>query len=61
MAYDNNVIIGIEFLMGPAGNVSHGYELGSVNLRELEFPRLADVEQGELQPLIDESLLLLRV
>jgi hypothetical protein len=60
MADDDNVLVGIKFLMGTAGDVSHGDELGSGKFRELEFPRLADVKQGEVFTLINENLYLLR-
>lgn len=56
MTDDDNMFIGIKFLMGPARDVSHGDELGSSNFRKLEFPRFADVEQGEFCALILESL-----
>ena len=50
MAEDDNVIVGIEFLVGACGNVPHGNVLGSFEARGLVFPRLANIEQRKYFP-----------
>jgi hypothetical protein len=44
MADDNDVVIWIEFLMSPAGDVPHGDQLGVGDLGQFELPGFADVE-----------------
>jgi hypothetical protein len=44
MAYNYDVLVGIELLMSAAGDVAHGDEFASSNAGELELPRLTNVE-----------------
>ena len=50
MAIDDNVIVGIEFLMCAAGHVAHRDQRRAFDLGGLEFPWFADVEQSRAVP-----------
>src|ERR1019366_1755153 len=48
MANHHNVFFGVEFLIEARRNIAHGNQFAVCNLRNLEFPGLADVKQHEL-------------
>jgi len=60
MAYNDDVIVGIEFLMGAARYVSHWNQLRVDDLGELEFPGLSDVEQRKLTALVFQNFYFFR-
>ena len=47
VTYHDDVIVGVEFLAGATGNISHRNELAVFDLRGIDFPRLAHVEENQ--------------
>ena len=45
MAQDYQALVGVEFLMGPGGDVAHGHVYAAFDVGGGEFPRLADVDE----------------
>jgi len=55
MADDNDVVVGIQFLVRAAGHVAHGHEFCALDARRLVLPRFADVEQRKRLSFIELS------
>jgi len=46
MTEDNEMLIGIEFLMGPGRDVTHRHEDASLDTCSIEFPWLTHINQA---------------
>src|SRR6202035_1493892 len=56
MAENDDVIVGIEFLMSPSRDIAHRDVLRTFNLGCLVFPRLANIEQRKALPALPQGL-----
>lgn len=56
MADNDDMFVGIKFLVGAAGDVSHGDQHRSSDFGHFELPGFANVEQGERGGLIEKAL-----
>jgi hypothetical protein len=56
VAHDDDGLIGVEFRVGPAGDVAHGHQDGVGKMCSLELPGVTDVQQERGIGLISELL-----
>ena len=48
VAEDDEVLVGIEFLIGARGDVAHGHEEAAIDAGYFKFPWFADIDEASL-------------